>query len=133
MTMVEWMDWTRIGWFALPCLTALVVSGRVAWHLARRILAEGPHLPQWLEAVSPLKGRWLRLFLSAPALLFLILSVFFGTAASLLLLEILFFILFGVHGVVGLLAVAGLCLYFYWAQQAEAEWMARRRSPEGSR
>ena len=54
----------------LAFLGTVGAGGYVAFYVGRTmvqdILANPDPLPAWLEAVAPLKGRWLRLFLSAP-------------------------------------------------------------------
>ena len=44
--------------------------------LVTDLLANRAPLPGWLEAIAPLKGRWLRLFLTAPMLALLLVLVF---------------------------------------------------------
>jgi hypothetical protein len=62
-------------WF-LTLLAGLLVLGGVGFAgyvafsvgkaMVRETLANREPLPAWLEGVTPLKGRWFRLFLSAP-------------------------------------------------------------------
>ena len=55
---------------SLVFLGAVGVGGPVAFHVGRTvvrdILANPEPMPAWLEAIAPLKGRWLRLFLATP-------------------------------------------------------------------
>jgi hypothetical protein len=77
------MDVLWLASLTAALLIALAISGRMGWYLAQGILAEDAHLPHWLEALAPLKGRWLRLLLSAPAIGVLMLLVFLAVALPL--------------------------------------------------
>lgn len=72
---------------ALLLFVPLVLGGGASIWLGRalalQILAEKSDLPPWLEALAPLKGRWLRLLLTAPAILFAMATVFLIVVAPL--------------------------------------------------
>lgn len=59
-----WIRWTWIGAGYLGVVVALYLGRYLALEVLRRPV--GPPLP--LEAVAPLRGRWLRLLLALPRL-----------------------------------------------------------------
>jgi hypothetical protein len=66
----------------LPLLGATVITvalGRVMW---QGIRDDHGDAPRWLEAIAPLKGRWLSYFLAAPGFLIFLAAVFCISAAG---------------------------------------------------
>jgi hypothetical protein len=64
-----------LGAGLVAALVAFFVTFRVGKSLVTGILMDGPRMPAWLEAVAPVKGRWLRLLLAGPGVaLFLVLT-----------------------------------------------------------
>lgn len=75
--------------YSLPVLVAAGVSGWLGWGLGKQVLAEEAELPQWLEALAPLKGRWLRLLMMMPVILIAMAVTFLALAGSLYYLLLL--------------------------------------------
>jgi hypothetical protein len=76
---------TLAGVLAIPL--SVFVAGRVGLELIRDTVAESDSgVSREIEALLPLKGRWLRLLMLAPAHLFLSLVVFAGACPVLMLL-----------------------------------------------
>lgn len=68
-------------------LLAVPVAGWIAYQsgraLIRRVLDEGlVGIPPWLEALLPLRGRWLHLLLIGPIALAISVAVFLGVLAA---------------------------------------------------
>lgn len=99
-------QWT-IG-LVVAVLIAAGISSWLAWSMARGILAEEPSHPRWLEAVMPLKGRWLALLLSTPVILLTLLTTFAIVGTSALLFIALLFWSVETAIFVTLLALGGL-------------------------
>ena len=85
--------WVLALGYLAAVLVALYTSFRVGRVLVTEILADARPMPAWLEAVAPVKGRWLRLLLASPGLALFLTIAFI---AVLLLAQI----------VLGLLALA---------------------------
>jgi len=71
----------------LPLLLAVPVAGWIAYKagraLVQRVLDEGiVGIPPWLEALLPLRGRWLHLLIIAPIAAVISVAVFFGVLAA---------------------------------------------------
>lgn len=111
-------------WLILPALVALTASARVGWYFALEVLREEPRTPAWLEGIAPLKGRWLWLLLSSPAILVAMLMTLLGAGAPLLILYWILAILEG-RGAVGMWAVTLGSLFFLCRR-----WPRRRLAPQ---
>jgi hypothetical protein len=82
----------------LALLAGLAYTVRIGRGLFRGILADPRRcVPDWLESWMPLKGRWLRCLVAAPALLF-VLGLVWLSITGLLILSVLL-----VHGLWGVL------------------------------
>jgi hypothetical protein len=57
-------------------ITAACVAFRLGCTMVMDVLANREPLPGWFEAVTPLKGRWLRLLLAAPGITVFVVCVF---------------------------------------------------------
>ncbi|MCC2668342.1 MAG: hypothetical protein K0Q72_813 [Armatimonadetes bacterium] len=56
--------------------TGAYLSFCVCRTMVTDIFANDVPLPAWLEAIAPLKGRWLRLFIAAPGIVSMAVFVF---------------------------------------------------------
>ena len=65
----------------LAALPAALCSGWFGVLWTRELLAnrEEPELPAWVRDLLPLKGRWLRLLLTAPGMALVMLVLFAGS------------------------------------------------------
>lgn len=72
----------------ISVLSAGAISGRLGWYLARITLQDlsvNSGVPAWLDAVAPVKGRWLRLLLAVPAIGLLALLTFIASVTLILM------------------------------------------------
>lgn len=95
-----------LGSMGIVLVAAVGASGYLARSLVQAILAEEPDNPTWLEALAPLKGRWLRLFLFTPVILFATAVTFLVVSLPLVYLAGLLLLLFGYNPAAGFLAYA---------------------------
>jgi hypothetical protein len=71
---------------AVPVLIGLVCALWFGRAIFLALLADPePFVPGWLEGWMPLKGRWLRGLLAAPAILFAMAMVWLGVSGLLVL------------------------------------------------
>ena len=65
---------------SLALLGAVGAGGTAAFQVGRTvvrdILANPEPMPAWLEAIAPLKGRWLRLFVATPGVVLATMMIF---------------------------------------------------------
>lgn len=90
----------------IPLFGALACSGRIVAYLVQELLQETLHLPAWLEALAPLKGRWLGVLLSSPALALVFFLTLIGVYLPLTFLAHTAWPL----GLIASLGLLGLCL-----------------------
>lgn len=95
-----------LGTMGIVLVGAVGASGYLARSLVQAILTEEPDHPPWLEALAPLKGRWLRLFLFTPVVLFATAVTFLVVSLPLLYLVGLLLLLCGYNPAAGFLAYA---------------------------
>lgn len=100
-------------WFSHLILEALLGSILLGLNWARQILREEPKTPPWIEALAPLKGRWLWLLLSTPMLLFGVWMMFLGLLLPLTFVGMVASVLWGESGLLGTLILGGTGLIFY--------------------
>lgn len=91
----------------ISILAGTVYAAQFGWSLVMTVLRMETDFPPWLEAVSPLKGRWLSLLLSMPLILGLSLIAWVLAAGGLTLLSFMALFLLQVLPPIGLLALGG--------------------------
>lgn len=93
-------------WLLVLVFSTVIATGTtvaIGWKCLESLTSEGSGalLPEWLESVAPLKGRWLRVMLAAPALAVFLAATFvlvFALAGlAIFMLLLLFSLLTGIR------------------------------------
>jgi hypothetical protein len=99
----------------ISLLAGTFYAAQFGWSLVTTVLRMESDFPPWLEAVSPLKGRWLSLLLSMPLILGLSLIAWVLVAGGLTLVSLAALYLLLVLPPLGLLVLGGFGWLLLWA------------------